>query len=372
MMHASESPQPDPVPSSWALTDDQRNLLAASQRFARERLVPLLSQSPSATVWQETVKQAAALDLGTMILPTQLGGMAINRHDLSLIIEALAAGPLERTAELTLSAPALMTMCAHQALDGLPTRNIQDYFDGTTSIALSMPDTDTASLWRLRSQAHTSGLTLWIDTGCQKLVLIEQPTDSKPSPYTCIARLGALCLEQFSLDEARADPPLATLELPDCHGNSPAQTWLTEAGLYLCALLIGAMQHSVQFALDYGTTRQAFRKPLVTHQLVATRLADMLITTHSSHLFLRSVANAHPAAPASLIRQLVRHVAAESVDLSRELVQFCGGHGYVEGFPPAVRFQTNHWFAWLLMRIDAALAPFTASAQPQRPDGGYA
>ncbi|WP_196483039.1 acyl-CoA dehydrogenase family protein, partial [Burkholderia cepacia] len=126
-------------------------------------------------------------------------------------------------------------------------------------------------------------------------------------------------------------------------------------GLYLAALLTGAMQHSVRFAFDYATTRQAFRKPLSNHQLVAARLSDMLIAAHGTHLFLQAVIATRPAAPVSRVRQLLRHVAAESVNVSREFVQLCGGHGYVEGLPPAARFQTSHWFAQLLLRIDTAL-----------------
>ncbi|EDT02853.1 acyl-CoA dehydrogenase domain protein [Burkholderia ambifaria IOP40-10] len=357
MQHLASRP-PHPVPESWALTDEQRDLYAASQRFARDRLVPLLSTPASDEVWQETVRLAATLELGTMILPAHLGGMAIDRHDLALVVGALAAGPLERAAELTLSAPALMTMRAHDALDSLAVHDIQDYFDGTSSIAWTVPDSKSAALWRLRSKAVTRGQTLWSSTDGQKLALIAQPD----SQGKCVATLGTLCLERVGIDEVGAIASLITLEQHDQHSVCPVQTWLTEIGLYLCALSIGAMQHGVQFALDYGKTRQAFKKPLMAHQLVATRLADMLIATHGSHLFLRSVASARAPLPVSLVRQLVRHVAATSADVNRELVQFCGGHGYVEGLPPASRFQTNHWFAWLLMRIDSALAPFTTSA----------
>ncbi|HIE4434593.1 TPA: acyl-CoA dehydrogenase family protein [Burkholderia multivorans] len=362
-MQIFASRPPQPIPESWALTDEQRDLYAASQRFARDRLVPLLSTPASDEVWQETVRLAAMLDLGTMILPAHVGGMAIDHHDLALVAGALAAGPLERAAELTLSAPALMTMRAHGALDSLAVHDIQAYFDGTSSLAWTVPDSESAALWRLRSKAVTRGQTLWSSIDGQKLALIEQPNDPKLSQGKCVATLGTLCLERVGVDEVGAIAPLIRLEQRDPHGVCPVQTWLTEIGLYLCALSIGAMQHGVQFALDYGTTRQAFKKPLTAHQLVAARLADMLIATHGSHLFLRSVASARPPLSASLVRQLARHVVATSADINRELVQFCGGHGYVEGLPPAARFQTNHWFAWLLMRIDSALALFTTSVQ---------
>jgi alkylation response protein AidB-like acyl-CoA dehydrogenase len=137
---------------------------------------------------------------------------------------------------------------------------------------------------------------------------------------------------------------------------------LAETGLYLCALLVGAMQQSVAFAFDYAASRQSFRKPLATHQLVAARLADMLISARGARLFLWAVAKSGLPAPDTLIRQLLRHVAAEAMDVSRELVQLCGGHGYVEGLPPAGRFQTTPCLALLLSQTETALGQYTSSS----------
>ncbi len=358
---------PTPTPASWALTDDQRSLYAASQRFAREQLEPLLGRPPTVAAWQDIVKLAAALDLGAMILPDDQGGMAIDRHDLTLVIDALAAGPVERAAELTLSAPALMTLRAHHALGALSARPVQQYFDATTSIDLSIPSSDATMVWRLRPAADATGLTMLIDTS-QRLILARRAYPPQSSRAARVATPGGLVLEKLDVNEALAGPPLRVIEQRDSGGIAPAQTWLTEAALYLSALLTGAMKHSVTFAFAYAGARQAFRKPLAAHQLVGTRLSEMLVAAHGSHLFLRSVSATPASESTSLIRQLIRHVAAESIDLSRELVQLCGGHGYVEGLPPAARFQSGHWFACLLMQIDATLDRFT-KLPPERQPG---
>ncbi len=354
-MFSPDSFPPGPAPAPWALTDDQRNLYIASQRFARNRLEPLLAGAPSVAAWQETVRLAAAtLDLGAMVLPEEHGGLGIDRHGLALVVEALAAGPLERALELTLTAPALMVLRMHNALGPVLARPVQAYFDGTTAIALSVPGIDNATIWQLGPLGDAVTLTMRIDEK-RRLLLTERPRDQRPSRSTGIATLGTLVLEQLHSDEAAAETPLAVIARADSDSAPPAQTYMTEIGLYLATLLTGAMQHSVRFAFDYATTRQAFRKPMASHQLVAARLSDMLIVTHGTHLFLQAVSTARPSAPVPLVRQLLRHVAAESVSVSREFVQLCGGHGYVEGLPPAARFQTSHWFAQLLLRIDTAL-----------------
>ncbi|KVG59993.1 acyl-CoA dehydrogenase family protein [Burkholderia territorii] len=369
-MFSPDSFPQGPAAAPWALTDEQRNLYMASQHFAQERLEPLLARAPSVTAWQETVRLAsAALDLGAMVLPEALGGLGIDRHGLALVVEGLTAGPLERALELTLTAPALMVLRAHNALDPVLARPVQAYFDGTAAIALSVPGIDRATIWRLCPLVSTVNLTMQIGD-MRRLLLTERPRDRRSSGSTAIATLGALVLEQVRSDEAAAETPLAVIAPADGDNVPPTQTYMTEIGLYLAALLTGAMQHTVRFAFDYATTRQAFRKPLATHQLVAARLADMLIATHGAHLFLQTISVARPLAPASLVRQLLRHVAAESVNVSREFVQLCGGHGYVEGLPPASRFQTSHWFGQLLQRIDTALGWLTESRVANEEVGG--
>ncbi|WP_104012936.1 acyl-CoA dehydrogenase family protein [Burkholderia anthinoferrum] len=354
-MFSSDSFPAGPAPAPWALTDDQRNLYIASQRFARDRLEPLLAGSPSVAAWQETVRLAAAtLDLGAMVLPEEHGGLGIDLHGLALVAEALAAGPLEHALELTLTAPTLMVLRTHNALGPVLARPIQAYFDGTTAIALSVPGIYNATIWQLGPLGGAATLTMRID-GKRRLVLTELPPHQRSSSSTGIATLGALVLEQLHSDEAAAETPLAVIARAGSGSAPPAQMYLTEIGLYLAALLTGAMQHSIRFAFDYAATRQAFRKPLENHQLVAARLSDMLIAAHGTHLFLQTVSAAHPSSPVSLFRQLLRQVAAESVNVSREFVQLCGGHGYVEGLPPAARFQTIHWFAQILLRVDTAL-----------------
>jgi alkylation response protein AidB-like acyl-CoA dehydrogenase len=362
-MHFPEPLMPDPLPASWALSDDQQDLYATARRFAREQLEPLLTQPPTATSWQKTMKRAAALDLGTMILPVDMGGMAITRHDLALVIAELAAGPLELAAELSLSAAALMTLRTHDALGQLPGRNIRDYFDGTTSLSLTVPDTGTAANWRLYLHADAPQLVMHGSTGQECILLATRPASADRSHHTQIATIGALTLEQVRPGQTDATSPLATLKRCDDHRVHPVQTWLTETALYLCALLAGTMRQSVRFALEYSMERQAFHKPIASHQLVATRLADMLIATHSSHLFLRCATGADPSTCACLVRQLARHIGTEAIDISRELVQLCGAHGYVEGLPPAARFQTVHWFALLLGQIDATLDQYVTSPQ---------
>lgn len=354
-----ESVVADLAPVSWALNDDQHGFVAAAREFARERLEPMLRGAPDATRWTETVRLAATLDLATMILPQQVGGMGISRHDLALVVEQFAAGPLERAAELTLSCAALMTLRECDALDLLPDRDIQHYLDGTTSIAPAIPDVDASGFWVLRQHASSQAMMVRMDGGRPQLVLATLPARRPAPDPTAVALLGALSIERYTT-ALEGDTPFLVVPGDAKPGGNPVRQWLVDAATYLAALLSGAVQQGVNFALAYSATRQTFRKPIAAHQLIAVRLADMLISAHTIHLFLRSVTAQDTQAQIASVRSMARHVAAEALDVARELVQLCGGHGYVQGLPPAARFQTVHWFAMLLMKLEAGLPVLAA------------
>ncbi|MEK6298238.1 MAG: acyl-CoA dehydrogenase family protein, partial [Paraburkholderia tropica] len=279
----------------------------------------------------------------------------------SLIIEQFAAGPLERAAELTLSSPALMTLREYNALDQLSHRNIQHYLDGTMSIAVCIPDVDASGLWVLRQHPVSPAMLIRMDDKGPRLVLGTLPARQDSRGTEPVAVFGALAIERYTAPPA-GETEMLVAPPGERQLSDPARQWLVDAAIYLSTLLSGAVQQSVNFALTYSVTRHAFRKPIIAHQLVAARLADMLVSAHGIHLFCRSVAAQDSQAQLTAVSQMARHVCTEAMDVAREFMQLCGGHGFVEGLPPAQRFQMMHWFAMLLMKVEAALRAFTASA----------
>lgn len=352
-----------PEPATWNLSEEVQDLRAATERFVRDRLEPLLRQPPAPSVWLETVRLAATLDVGRMILPEADGGMNISRHDLALIMEQLGAGPLERAVQLSLSSPALMTLRDCEALDRLPDHDVNHYFDGTTSIAPGIVDVDGAGVWVLRQHRSSPFMTIQERDGHIGLVIATADASSPAPGNAAVVFPDGLSLERHDLAEGKAH----VVTVPCVAGmrpHDPARQWLVDVALYLGALLCGAMRQSARFALSYSAGRQSFRKPLASHQLVATRIADLVTAAHASHRFLRSAAMLDADMQVVTVGQMAYHIATEALDASRELVQLCGGHGYVEGLPPAARFQTMHWFAMLLSRVGRSLTT-TAPARAE-------
>ncbi|HGF4017822.1 hypothetical protein [Burkholderia cenocepacia] len=221
----------DLVPPTWAISDDQRALVTACQRFARDQLEPLLAAPPSQAGWRDIVTHASSLDLGTMILPTALGGMAIGQHDLCGIVSTLACGPIERAAQLTQSIPALMTLRAYDMLDALAPHPIGDYFNGTCAIALTVPDFHAATLWHLHDQDCALVATLMLAPHARGLALIDSAHGDAKAYRRRLVVLGDLSLEQWRCNGTPCAAPLASIDQCGAQSDSPSQTWLTSVGL---------------------------------------------------------------------------------------------------------------------------------------------
>lgn len=118
----------------------------------------------------------------------------------------------------------------------------------------------------------------------------------------------------------------------------------------LAAVILGAMRAAVKFCYGYAGERRSFGKPIILHQAVAMRLADMLTTVEATKLLLWHVASDRAGTGSD--RYLVRQIEVASRDTFRDTVQVCGGHGYVQGLPAAKWFQTGAILRLLLAEIE--------------------
>lgn len=363
MLHCQNRPAITPPPIR-APGEDQQLLRDAAGRLAREHLIPLLSVPAQPHSRARSARLAAALGLDALILPVTAGGAGVSQEALYAVIEQLAHGPLDSAALLTLSVPALLVLRAHDALHRLAAPDMRSYLDGTTSVSLTVPGAHACTLWRLQLHEHAAGFAMVRTSGASgdcRLVLATGDDWTRAVTHRHpVASVGALALERLQVSQAGLSRCEALAAPAD--DAPPVREWLTETGSYLCALLAGTMQQAVALALDHTTTRHAFRRPLAAQQLVAARLADMLVATHVSTLFLRSVSAAAGATRACLAPQVFRHVALEAVATTRELVQLCGAHGYVEGLPAAAWFQQVPPLANLLLLSADALCTRAAGA----------
>lgn len=97
----------------------------------------------------------------------------------------------------------------------------------------------------------------------------------------------------------------------------------------LAAMLAGMTQRASLAAYAYAKTRQSGGKPIMHHQAVALRLADIAMNQQALWLYVQACAGGDKAGMAMSIGHI--HELASRV--TRDAVQVAGAHGFVEGLP---------------------------------------
>ena len=89
-------------------------------------------------------------------------------------------------------------------------------------------------------------------------------------------------------------------------------------------------------ALAYAKERVSFGKPLIEHQAIAFRLADMATQLEAARLMLHNAANLRDAGESSCLKQasMAKLFASEAAEkICSAAIQVLGGYGYLRDFP---------------------------------------
>ncbi|MCV7430871.1 acyl-CoA dehydrogenase family protein [Mycolicibacterium bacteremicum] len=103
----------------------------------------------------------------------------------------------------------------------------------------------------------------------------------------------------------------------------------------LGAAAVGAARAAYEYALDYAKTRKQFGVPIIEHQAVSFRLADMATRIESARLLTLHAARViDSGAPARGIAAMAKLTASETaMFVTHAAVQTLGGWGYSREFP---------------------------------------
>jgi butyryl-CoA dehydrogenase len=144
---------------------------------------------------------------------------------------------------------------------------------------------------------------------------------------------------QIYLDEVRL--PREALLGEVGQGFKVAMSTLDGGRIGIAAQALGIARAALEDALGYAQQRRSFGKPIVQHQAIAFKLADMateidaarLLTLRAAWLKDRELPYGKEAAMAKLYASDVANRAA------REAIQIFGGNGYVTEFPVERHFR---------------------------------
>jgi acyl-CoA dehydrogenase len=138
-------------------------------------------------------------------------------------------------------------------------------------------------------------------------------------------------ISEIVLEDCRI--PADALVGEEGKGFDYAKRTLAEGRTTLGARCVGAAQKALELAVEYAKERHTFGKPLIDHQSIAFRLAQMSAKVEAARLLVyRSAWLLDRGEPAIRESSTAKLVAAENAwHVADEAVQIFGGNSYIRG-----------------------------------------
>lgn len=138
-------------------------------------------------------------------------------------------------------------------------------------------------------------------------------------------------ISEVVFDDARI--PAEALLGEEGKGMEYAKRCLSEGRTTLSARCVGSGQKAMELAVEYAEQRKTFGKPLIEHQALAFRLAQMSARTEAARLVVYRSAwildqGGQAIRESSTAKYLAAEGAWQTVD---DALQIFGGYGYIRG-----------------------------------------
>ncbi|MBM3526010.1 MAG: acyl-CoA dehydrogenase [Alphaproteobacteria bacterium] len=344
------------------LSETQRLIRDTARDFARTQLAPHAADwDRDARFPAEALSAMGALGLMGMLVPDEWGGAGADHVSLALAIEEIAAGdgscstimavqnsvccmPILRFGSETLKDRYLRRLATGMALGcfcltepgtgsdagAITTRARRDgnhwVIDGTKQFITSGHAADVAIVFAVTDPAKGS-------KGISAFVV---PTDT---PGWSVARIEhklgqrASTTAQIRLDGVRVTPD--QMLGAEGEGYRIALANLEGGRIGVAAQAVGMARAAYEAALGYARERRSFGKPILEHQAVAFRLADMATRIEAARLLTFNAARLRDEGRPSLTEACMAKLFASEMaeQVCSDAIQIHGGYGYLQDFP---------------------------------------
>ncbi|MCS7153905.1 MAG: acyl-CoA dehydrogenase family protein [Bacteroidia bacterium] len=332
------------------------------ERFARERLAPRVRElDEKQELPIDLLKEAGALGLMGIFVPQEYGGAGLSYYEYVAALMALGAVD----GAFGLSVAAHNSLCVGHIYYHGSEEQKRKYLPKLASgewlgaWALTEPNTGSDA-----SNMHTIAVREgdgWRITGQKNFITHGISADV----YVVIARTGELRTRNnataFIIEKGtpglipgkkedklgmRASETawiaLDNVWVPDSQRIGPvgdgfhqAMQVLEGGRISIAALSLGIARGAYEAALAYAQQRRQFDKPLIEHQMIAFKLADMAMELAAAELLTYQAAYLKNAGlPANRHSSMAKYYASEvGVKICNEAVQIFGGYGYVKDYP---------------------------------------
>ena len=345
------------------ILDEQQTMIRDTMRaFARERLAPFAAEwDRSSHFPRDALRQLAQLGAFGMTVPEAYGGAALDYVSLALALEEIAAGD---GATSTIVSVQNSVVCGPILAFGDEAQKerflkplasgewlgcfcLTEPHVGSDAAAIRTTATRAGGDWVLNGvkQFITSGRNAQVavvfavtdrQAGKKGISAFIVPTDTPGFLVTRIEdKMGqhASDTAQIAFESCRV--PAANLLGREGEGYRIALANLEAGRIGIAAQSVGMARAALEAALRYAKEREAFGKPIIEHQAVNFRLADMATRIEAARQLVLHAASLRDAGrPCLKEASMAKLFASEMAEqVCSDAIQIHGGYGYVADFP---------------------------------------
>ena len=344
------------------LNQEQQMIQDSARAFARAEIAPHAAEWDSAEAFPEDiVRRFGQMGFLGMTISEKWGGAETDNVCLAVVIEEIsaadgAAGLLVGLQNSVVCAPLDQFGSEYQKENYLRPA-IQGNLRGCFCLTEPQAGSDAANL-RTRIEPRGNGYVIngtkqFISSGATAdVALIFGVTDpeagkkgitaaialTSSSGYKVISRekkLGQRASDtcQLSFDGLEIPPEMILGELGE--GYRIALGNLEGGRIGIAAQALGISRAAYEAALDYAQERESMGRPIIQHQAVAFRLADMATKIEVARQMIWHAASVKDAGrPALKEASMAKLYASEMAEeVCSAAIQIHGGYGYVQGYP---------------------------------------
>ena len=344
------------------LSEEQKLIRDSVREFVQDRIAPFAAEWDKSDYFPaQELKQMGELGLFGIAIPETWGGSGADYVSFALAIEEVAAGDGACSTILSVNNSVVCGSLLGSGSDFLKQTYLKPLASGAQlgCFCLTEPQagSDAAAL-ETRAQKQKDSYVLngsksFITSGANADVAIvfavTDPDAGKKGISAFVVPTDNPGYQVGNVEQKMGQHASDTAQIffKDC--NIPADHLLGEEGEgYKIALMnlesgrigigaqcVGMARAAYECALEYAHERVTFGKPIIEHQAVAFRLADMATQLEAARLMVLNAASLRDAGEPCLKQaSMAKLFASEAAEkICSAAIQVLGGYGYLRDFP---------------------------------------
>jgi hypothetical protein len=344
------------------LTHEQEMIRDSVRAFAREQLTPFAAEWDRNAVFP----RAALAEMGRMGLmgvcvPERWGGAGLDHVSLALVLEEVAAGDGACSTMLSVQNSVVCGPINAFGTDAQKARWLKPLASGEKLGCFCLTEPHVGSdAAAIRTRAERDGAH-WVLNGVKQFITTGKnadwavvfavsdkgagkrgisafvvPADTPGYVVTRVEhKLGQRASDTAQIAFENCRIPADSLLGAEGEGYRIALSNLEGGRIGIAAQSVGMARAAYEAALAYAKEREAFGKPIIEHQAVSFRLADMATQIEVARQMVWHAATLRdaqrPCLKEASMAKLFSSEMAERV--CSDAIQIHGGYGYVSDFP---------------------------------------